>query len=79
LDRTATKKRLATMLAAPYVEFMLRFEGVAMIGELIAAACLIVALIGFRICRSTPWLVCAAFAAAALLTTVVMIADVSST
>jgi len=71
--------RLAMTHAASYVESMLRFEGIALIGELTAAACLVLALIGFRIRRSTPWLVCAAFAAAALLTTVVMIADVSST
>jgi hypothetical protein len=54
---------------------MLRFEGAALLAEVIAAFWLIVALVGFRIRRSTPWLICAAFAAVALLSAVIMIAD----
>jgi hypothetical protein len=57
---------------------MLQFEGAALLGQVIATALLILALIGFRIRRSTPWLICVAFAAVLLLTTVVMIADASA-
>lgn len=60
------------------MKVMLEFEGAALIGELIATAWLIIALIGFSICRSRPWLVCAVVAAMMLLTTVIMIADVSA-
>jgi hypothetical protein len=57
---------------------MLTFEGAALLGEIAAAAWLVIALIGFSIRRSTPWLVCAAFAAVTLLTTVMIIADASA-
>ncbi|HEX3505612.1 MAG TPA: hypothetical protein VHU22_19690 [Xanthobacteraceae bacterium] len=57
---------------------MLQFEGAALLGQVIATALLILALIGFSIRRSTPWLICVAFAAVMLLTTVVMIADASA-
>jgi hypothetical protein len=54
---------------------MLRFEGAALLAEVIAAFWLIVAVVGFRIRRSTPWLIGAAFAAVVLLSAVIMIAD----
>jgi hypothetical protein len=54
---------------------MLRFEGAALLAEVIATFWLIIAVVGFSIRRSTPWLVCAAFAAFALLSAVIMIAD----
>jgi hypothetical protein len=54
---------------------MLTFEGAALLAEVIAAFWLIIAVIGFSIRRSTPWLICAAFAALALLSAVIMIAD----
>jgi hypothetical protein len=57
---------------------MLQFEGAALLGQVIAAALLILALVGFSIRRSTPWLICVACAAVMLLTTVVMIADASA-
>jgi hypothetical protein len=57
---------------------MLKFDGAVLLGEVIATAWLVVALIGFSIRRSTPWLVCAAFGAAMLLTTVIIIADASA-
>jgi hypothetical protein len=53
---------------------MLKFEGAALLGEVVATLWLIVALVGFSIRRSAPWLVCAAFAALVLLTTVLVIA-----
>ena len=58
---------------------MLTFEGAALIAEVIAAALLIIALIGFRVRRTTPWLLCAAIALAMLMTTVAVIVDASST
>jgi len=54
---------------------MLKFEGAALLGQVIATLWLIVALLGFRIRRSTPWLICAAFAALVLLSAVIVIAD----
>ena len=54
---------------------MLHFEGAALLAEVFAALWLIVALVGFSIRRSTPWLICVAFAALALLSTVIVIAD----
>jgi hypothetical protein len=53
---------------------MLHFEGAALLAEIAATFWLIIAVVGFSIRRSTPWLVCAAFAALALLSTVIMIA-----
>jgi hypothetical protein len=54
---------------------MLHFEGAALLAEIAAAFLLIIAVIGFSIRRTTPWLICAAFAALALLSAVVVIAD----
>jgi hypothetical protein len=54
---------------------MLKFEGAALLAQVIATLWLIGALIGFSIRRSKPWLICAAFAAFALLTAVIVIAD----
>ena len=58
---------------------MLTFEGAALIAEVIAAALLIIALIGFRVRRTTPWPLCAAIAFAMFMITVVVIVDASST
>ena len=58
---------------------MLTIYGAALIAELTAAAALIIALIGFRVRRTTPWLPYAAIALAMLMTTVVVIVGVSST
>jgi hypothetical protein len=74
----ASKGHLPAPPGRAYVACMLRFDGAALLGEVIAVAWLAVALIGFSIRRSTPWLVCAAFAAMMLLTTVIVIADVST-
>jgi hypothetical protein len=54
---------------------MLKFEGAALLAQVIATLWLIAALVGFRIRRSRPWLICAAFAALALLSVVIVIAD----
>ncbi|HUC49985.1 MAG TPA: hypothetical protein VMA30_11410 [Xanthobacteraceae bacterium] len=43
-----------------------------------ATAWLVIALIGFNIRRTTPWLVCAGVAALLLLSTVIVIVDVSA-
>ena len=61
-----------------YVEVMLKFEGAALLCEVIATAWLVVALVGFSIRRTTPWLICAAFAATVLLSAVIMIADATA-
>jgi hypothetical protein len=58
---------------------MLTLKGAALIAELIAAACLVVALAGFSTRRTTPWLVCSIVAGAILLTSVAVIIDASST
>jgi hypothetical protein len=58
---------------------MLTLEGAALIAEVIAAAWLIVALTGFRIRPTTPWLICSIVAVAILLTSVAVIIDASST
>jgi hypothetical protein len=54
---------------------MLRFEGAALLAEVIAALWLIIAVAGFRIRGTTPWLIGAAFAAVVLLSAVILIAD----
>jgi len=46
---------------------MTTLRGVASIAELIAAACLVVALAGFAKWRGASWLVCGAAAALALI------------
>ena len=58
---------------------MLEFDGAALLGEVIAAAWLVIALIGFSIRRTKPWLICVVFAGLMLFTAVVMIADAAST
>jgi hypothetical protein len=58
---------------------MLTIEGAALIVEVVATAWLVVALIGFGVRRTMPWLLCAAVAFAMLMTTVVVVIDVSST
>jgi hypothetical protein len=69
----ATILRLARGLEPPHLFSMLTPEGAALIAEVIAAAWLIVALAGFCIRRTTPWLVCSAVAIAMLLTSVAVI------
>jgi 4-hydroxybenzoate polyprenyltransferase len=71
--------RLAAGVPRPQLYFMLTIKGAALIAELIAAALLIIALIGFRVRRTTPWLLCAAIAFAMFMITVVVIVDASST
>jgi hypothetical protein len=58
---------------------MLTIKGAALIAELTAAAALVIALVGFRVRRTAPWLFCAAAALAMLMTTVLVIIDASST
>jgi hypothetical protein len=57
---------------------MLHFEGAALLAEVAATFWLIIAVVGFSIRRSTPWLICAAFAALVLLSTVIVIADATA-
>jgi hypothetical protein len=57
---------------------MLTFEGVALIAEVLAAAWLIIALIGLSIRRTTPWLFCAGVALVMLMTTVAVLVDTST-
>ncbi|HZC56980.1 MAG TPA: hypothetical protein VE396_13210 [Xanthobacteraceae bacterium] len=58
---------------------MVTLKGLALIAELIAAAWLAIALAGFRIRRTAPWLICAVVACAMLLTSVAVIIGASST
>jgi hypothetical protein len=58
---------------------MLTTEGAALIAEVVATAWLVIALVGFNIRRTTPWLVCAAVAALLLLSTVMLIVDATGT
>ena len=59
----------------PHITVMLHFEGAALLAQVAVTLWLIIALVGFSFRRSTPWLICAAFAALALLSVVVVIAD----
>jgi hypothetical protein len=73
LPAAATIQRLARGRKPPHIFIMLTPEGAALIAEVIAAAWLIVALAGFCIRRTTPWLVCSVVAVAMLLTSVAVI------
>jgi hypothetical protein len=75
----ATNGRLAGGLQPPHLYSMLTVKGAALIAEVIAAAWLMIALAGFGVRRSTPWLVCSAVAAALLLTSVAVVIGASST
>jgi hypothetical protein len=57
---------------------MFTLEGAALIAEVVAMAWLIIALAGFRIRRTTPWLICSIVAVAMLLASVAVIIDASS-
>jgi hypothetical protein len=58
---------------------MVTLKGIALIAEIIAAALLVIALVGFRVRRTAPWLICAVVACAMLLTSVAVIIGASST
>jgi hypothetical protein len=84
LDQTArigaaTNERLAGGLQPPHLYRMLTVEGAALIAEVIAAAWLMIALAGFSVRHSAPWLVFSAVAAALLLTSVDVVIGASST
>jgi hypothetical protein len=74
----ATNRHLVAEFDLSYIGAMLKFEGAALLGEVIATVWLLIALVGFSVRRTTPWLICASFAAAMLLITVVMIVDATS-
>jgi hypothetical protein len=57
---------------------MLTPKGLSLIPELVAAAALVIALAGFAIRRSAPWLICSAMAFTALIIAVLFIVDVST-
>ena len=57
---------------------MITPTGVALIAELIAAACLVLALSGLAVCRSKIWFVCSAAAIAALIVIVTVLIDLST-
>ena len=57
---------------------MITPTGVALIAELIAAACLVLALSGLAVCRSKIWFVCSAAAIAALIVVVTVLIDLST-
>ena len=57
---------------------MIEPEGVALIAELIAATCLVVALLGFSIIRSRIFFVASVAAFTALIVAVTMIVELSS-
>jgi hypothetical protein len=57
---------------------MLTPKGVSLIAELVAAAALVIALAGFAIRRSVPWLICSAMAFTVLIVAVLCIVDLST-
>ena len=57
---------------------MITPKGFALIAELLAAACLIVALLGLSIRRSRPFLVSSVVAFAALIAAVTVLIDLSA-
>jgi hypothetical protein len=60
------------------INAMVRPEGFALIAELIAAACLVVALLGFSISRSRLFFVASVAAFAALIVAGIVVAELSS-
>jgi hypothetical protein len=57
---------------------MITVQGFALIAELAAAACLMVALAGFGVSRSKPWLMGSAVAFIALIVAVTMLIESST-
>jgi hypothetical protein len=57
---------------------MITFEGLALMAEVAAAACLAIALAGFAKWRNVNWLVCCAIATAALIIAAVVMIDGST-
>jgi hypothetical protein len=57
---------------------MLTPKGLSLIAELVAAAGLVIALAGFAIRRTVPWLICSAMAFTALIVAVLFIVDIST-
>jgi hypothetical protein len=57
---------------------MLTPKGLSLIGELVAAAGFVIALAGFAIRRTVPWLICSAMAFTALIVAVLFIVDIST-
>jgi len=57
---------------------MLTPKGLSLIGELVAAAGLVIAFAGFAIRRTVPWLICSAMAFTALIVAVLFIVDMST-
>jgi hypothetical protein len=57
---------------------MLTPKDLALIAELAAAAGLVIALAGFAIRRSVPWLICSAMAFTALIVAVLLVIDAST-
>jgi hypothetical protein len=74
----ATNGHLAAGTSPPHLRLMLTLEGAALIAEVLAAAWLIVSLLGFGFRRTAPWLLCAAAAFIMLMTTVIVLVDATS-
>lgn len=62
----------------PEVESELPAQGIALIAELVAALALIVALVGFRVSRSLPWLVGSAIAFIVLMAAVTIVVSATA-
>jgi hypothetical protein len=57
---------------------MIGFHGLALIAELVAAACLAIALAGFARWRDMPWLLFCAVATVALIIAAVLLSNAST-
>ena len=57
---------------------MLTMHGVALVAELLAAACLVIALVGFAKWRQAPWLACCGAATLALIIAVLVVFEAST-
>jgi hypothetical protein len=57
---------------------MVTAEGLVLIAELVAAVALVIALTGFTLRRTMPWLVCSAMAFTALIAAALFIVDTTT-
>jgi hypothetical protein len=70
--------RLADRSVPHHIQRMVTAEGLVLIAELVAAVALVIALTGFTLRRTMPWLVGSAMAFTALIAAALFIVDAST-
>lgn len=58
---------------------MVTLEGLALVAELVAAACVVITLAGFGLSRTKSWLICSVMAFSVLIATALVIIEATST